>query len=75
VEEAVGEKEESNSRSCWIRRSFVSKGHEESSIAIKLPYSSSHTTMLLLNMTKASVTNLEVSEGGKLGIFFSFCEV
>jgi hypothetical protein len=51
-EEVIGEVEESNSNSCWIRRSFVSKGHEESSVAIELPYSSSHTTTLLLNPTK-----------------------
>jgi hypothetical protein len=57
VEEVVGEEEESNSNSCWIRRSFVSEGHEESSIAIELPYSSFHTTMLLLNPTKASTAN------------------
>jgi hypothetical protein len=38
VEEAVGEEEDSNSSSCWIRRSFVSEGHEESSIAIEWPY-------------------------------------
>jgi hypothetical protein len=43
VEEAVGEEEESNSSSCWIRRSFVSEDHhEESSVATELPYSSSH---------------------------------
>jgi hypothetical protein len=57
VEEVVGKEEESNSRSYWMRRSFVSKGHEASSVAIELPYSSFHTVMLLLNLTKASATN------------------
>jgi hypothetical protein len=57
VEEAVGEEEERNSSSCWIRRSFVSEDHEESSVATELPYSSSHTTTLLLNPTKASTAN------------------
>jgi hypothetical protein len=57
VEEAVGKEKESNDNNYWIKRSFVSEGHEESSVATKLPYSSFHTTMLLLNPTKASVAN------------------
>jgi hypothetical protein len=38
VEEVVRKEEENNNSSCWIRRSFVSEGHEESSIAIEWPY-------------------------------------
>jgi hypothetical protein len=57
MEEAIREEEENNSNSCWIKRSFVSKGHEESSIATKLPYSSSHTTTLFLNPTKINMAN------------------
>jgi hypothetical protein len=57
VEEAVGEEEENNSSSFWIRKSFVSKGHEELSVATEMAYSSSHTTTLLFNPTKANVAN------------------
>jgi hypothetical protein len=57
VEEVVGEEKENNNSSCWMKRSFVSKGHEELLVTTELPYSSSHITTLLLNPTKASVAN------------------
>jgi hypothetical protein len=57
VEETIGEEEESNNSNCWIKRSFVSEGHEESLVATELPYSSSYTTMLLVNPTKTNATN------------------
>jgi hypothetical protein len=57
VEEVVEKEEESNYSNCWIKRSFMSEGHEESLVVTELPYSSSHTTTLLLNPTKANVAN------------------
>jgi hypothetical protein len=49
VEEAVGEEEESNSSSCWIRRSFVPGVHEKSSVATEVSYSSSHLRKFGMN--------------------------
>ncbi len=49
VDEAVGEEEESNSSSCWIRRSFVPGVHEKSSVATEVSYSSSHLRKFGMN--------------------------
>jgi hypothetical protein len=57
VEEVVEEEKKNNNSGCWIRRSFVLEGHEESSVATELPYFSFHTTTLFLNPTKASAAN------------------